>query len=301
MISMNSLKLIGLLVLAIIGISNASSAGSAQTVVVGGKNFTEQLLIAEMTSQLLEAKGISVRTKTGFSTSGIRQEQEAGLLDIYWEYTGTSLLAFNDVEEKLGPDEGYVRVSKLDARKGLIWLSPSKVNNTYALAMRRADAEAKGVVSISDLARLSREGESFQFACNTEFYIRPDGLLPLERAYQFEFGPQNVVRMEAGAIYEALRDDSSLDVGLVFSTDGRNAAYDFLLLEDDGGFFPAYLLSPVVRKTALDRNPELATHLEELSAKLDNTNMANLNSMVDVQRQSVEDVAALFLRNNGLI
>lgn len=298
---MNSLKLIGFLALVIIVVISGPPSSSAQMLVVGGKNFTEQLIIAEMTSQLLKAKGISVLTKTGFSTSGIRQEQEAGLVDLYWEYTGTSLVTFNDVRETLGPEEGYVRVSKLDARKGLIWLPPSKVNNTYALAMRRVDADAKRIVLISDLARLSREGEVFRFVCNTEFYIRPDGLLPLQRTYQFEFRPQDVIRMEAGAIYEMLRDDSSLDVGLVFSTDGRIAAYDFVLLEDDGGFFPAYLLAPVVRKATLDEHPSLATYLEGLSAKLDNKTMAALNSMVDVQKRPVEEVAASFLTDNGLI
>jgi osmoprotectant transport system substrate-binding protein len=115
----------------------ASWAGFAQTVVVGGKNFTEQLIVAEMTSQLLRAKGYRALTKTGFSTNGVRKEQEAGRIDLYWEYTGTSLLTFNNVTEPLGPEEAYALVADLDARKGLIWLTPSRINNTYALAMRR--------------------------------------------------------------------------------------------------------------------------------------------------------------------
>ena len=84
------------------------STGAAQTVVVGGKNFTEQLLVAEMTSQLLAAHGFSVQTRTGFTTLGTRKEQEAGLLDVYWEYTGTSLLTFNNVREALDPEEATV-------------------------------------------------------------------------------------------------------------------------------------------------------------------------------------------------
>jgi osmoprotectant transport system substrate-binding protein len=274
------------------------SCASAQTVVVGSKNFTEQLLLAEMTRQLLEAKGFSVITKTGYATAGVRKEQEAGLIDLYWEYTGTSLVTFNDVHERLGPQEAYARVAELDARKGLVWLSPSRINNTYALAMRRADATAKGIVSISDLATLIRQGQNLRFACNTEFYIRPDGLLPLQRAYEFEF--EDVVRMGTDAIYEALRDGSSADVGLVFSTDGRVAAFDFMLLEDDRGFFPSYLLTPVVRKATLEVFPEIAEHLNTLSAKLDNKTIASLNAMVDVQRLSVEEVAASFLSANDL-
>jgi osmoprotectant transport system substrate-binding protein len=273
----------------------------AQTLVIGGKNFTEQYLIAEMTSQLLQEKGYTTRTRTGYATPGIRREQETGQIDLYWEYTGTSLVTFNNVTEILEPQEAYTRVKALDAAKGLIWLSPSRVNNTYALAMRRTDAAQRGITSISDLAARIRQGETLRFACNTEFYIRPDGLLPLQRAYRFVFGATDVVRIEADAIYETLREGPSIDVGLVFSTDGRVTAFDFVLLEDDRKFFPSYLLAPVVRQRTLDWHPELADHLNALSGKLDNATMARLNARVDLQQQRVEDVARTFLKEAGLL
>jgi len=274
----------------------------AQSLVVGGKNFTEQQLVARMTSQLLEAKGFSVITRTGFATSGIRKEQEAGLIDLYWEYTGTSLVTFNNVKDALDADETYARVKELDAVKGLVWLTPSRVDNTYALAMRRADAARNRIRTISDLAALVRQGETFRFACNTEFYIRPDGLLPLQRAYRFAFGVGDVVRMDTDGIYDALRERrSSVDVGLVFSTDGRVTAFDFVLLEDDRKFFPSYVLTPVVRQRTLSQHPELAGHLNALSAKLDNAIMAGLNGKVDLEKQRVEDVARTFLKEAGLL
>src|SRR3712207_2917221 len=155
----------------VLAILLSGSFASTQSIVVGGKNFTEQRLITEMTRQLLEARGFEVETRTGYSTYGIRAELEAGHIDLYWEYTGTSLITFNNVREALGPEEAYALVAELDARKGLIWLSPSRVNNTYALAMRKGDAAARGITTISDLAALTRRGETFRFACNTEFYI----------------------------------------------------------------------------------------------------------------------------------
>jgi len=273
----------------------------AQTVVVGGKNFTEQRLMAEMTSQLLSAKGYFTRLRMGFATPGIRKEQEAGLIDVYWEYTGTSLLTFNNIRETLSPEETYARVKELDAKKGLIWLSPSKVDNTYALAMRRKDAEARGIATISDLAAHYRQGESLRFACNTEFFLRPDGLLPLQRAYRFALGLEDVIRVDTGAIYDVLREGRGVDVGLVFATDGRIPAYDLLVLQDDQRFFPSYLLTPVVRKSVLDRQPGLAEHLNVLSARLDNATMATLNAKVDVEKQPVEEVAATFLKTIGLV
>src|SRR3954451_9615903 len=115
----------------------------AQAIVVGAKEFTEQLLVAEMTTQLLKARGFTVHRGTGLSVSGVRDLQERGIIDLYWEYTGTALAVFNRVSEKLSPDEAYARVKALDAQRGLVWLTPSKVNNTYALAMRRADGRRK--------------------------------------------------------------------------------------------------------------------------------------------------------------
>src|SRR5919107_1879823 len=120
----------------------------AQSIVVGGKNFTEQLLVAEITNQFLRTKGLATRVRSGFSTSGVRKELEVGLVDIYWEYTGTALVTFHNVGEKLGPDDAYKRVRDLDAAKGVIWLSPSRINNTYALAMRKSDAAARAITSI---------------------------------------------------------------------------------------------------------------------------------------------------------
>ena len=275
------------------------SSALATTLAIGGKGFTEQRLIAELTSQLLRARGFTTNTQTGFSTTGLRREQEAGLIDIYWEYTGTSLITFNNVTEKLGPAVAYERVKALDAKKGLVWLSASKVDNTYALAMRAADATAKGIASVSDLAARARKGERFRLACNTEFYIRPDGLMPLQQAYGFEF--ERAVRMERDRVYEVLRTLSDVDVGLVFSTDGRIAAFNLVVLRDDRGFFPSYLLTPVVRQQTLDLHPEIAGYLNALSAKLDSATMADLNGMVDLEKRPVEDVASSFLKTSGLI
>src|SRR5215212_10380615 len=181
-----------------------SFAAFAQAIVVGAKEFTEQLLVAEMSTQLLQANGFAAHKGTGFATTGLRTLQEGGIIDLYWEYTGTSLTTFNHVTEKLSPDEGYERVKALDVRRGLVWLLPSKVYNTYALAMRRADAAARRIRSISDLAAQVREGEGIKLASTFEFLSRTDGLQPLQQTYGFKFTLGNVVGMDTGAIYNAL-------------------------------------------------------------------------------------------------
>ena len=272
----------------------------AQTVVVGGKNFTEQQLMAEMTTQLLKAKGFTVDKRAGLGTAPLRQAQEAGQIDVYWEYTGTSLITFNKLTDKLDANATYAKVKELDAAKGLVWLNPSKANNTYALAMRKKDADAKGIKTLDDLASKAKGGEGLKFGCNAEFYARPDGLVPLQKAYGFEFGRENVVRMDTGLVYQALRD-SQVDVGLVFATDGRVPAFDFVILTDTKGYFPTYAMTPVIRNETLDKNPKLAEILNGLSAKLDDATMAKLNASVDVDKKTVEEVAAGFLKAQSLV
>jgi osmoprotectant transport system substrate-binding protein len=276
------------------------TAAAAQNIVVGGKNFTEQQIMASMTAQLLKAKGFSPEVKAGMGSAVLRQAQENGQIDVYWEYTGTSLITYNKINDRMSPTDTYAKVKELDAAKGLVWLNPSKANNTYSLAMNQDDAKKQGIVTISDLARKVKDGAKLTFASNAEFYARPDGLKPLEQMYGFEFARDNVKRMDTGLVYQALKE-RQVDVGLVFATDGRIPAFNFVVLRDDKGYFPAYALTPVVRKQVLDANPKLADLLNGLSAKLDDATMARLNASVDVDKKTVEEVALGFLKQQGLV
>lgn len=276
------------------------NATANTTIVVGGKKFTEQQLVAEMTTQLLRANGYKVDKRADLGSSVLRAAQENGQVDVYWEYTGTSLITYNKVTDKLSAEETYKKISELDAQKGITWLNPSKANNTYALAMRKVDAEKDGVVSISDLAKNIEAGKSYKFASNAEFFSRPDGLRPLQEEYGFEFERKNIVRMDGGLTYQALRD-GQVDLALVLSTDGRIPAFGFVVLKDDKGFFPGYALTPVVRTKVLEANPKVGELLNALSSKLDDGTIAGLNSRVDVGREAIEGVAKGFLRESGLL
>jgi osmoprotectant transport system substrate-binding protein len=286
---------------AAIALGATSTAALAQAVVVGGKNFTEQQIMAAMTSQLLAAKGFKPEVKAGMGSAVLRQAQESGQIDVYWEYTGTSLITYNKVPGAgMSSEDIYKKVKELDAAKGLVWLNPSKANNTYSLAMNADDAKKHGINSISDLAAKIKGGAKLTFASNAEFYARPDGLKPLEEKYGFEFGREAVKRMDTGLVYQALKE-KQVDVGLVFATDGRIPAFNFVVLKDDKGYFPSYALTPVVRKAWLDANPKAAEALNALSAKLDDATMAKLNASVDVDKKTVEDVARNFLKDQKLV
>ncbi|RTR02426.1 glycine betaine ABC transporter substrate-binding protein [Halomonas nitroreducens] len=281
-------------------LAGSMATAQAEEIVVGGKNFTEQQILASMTTQYLEGLGYDVESRAGMGSAVLRQAQENGQIDLYWEYTGTSLINYNDVTESLSPEETYQRVKALDGEKGLVWLEPSAANNTYALAMREETVEETGIDSLSKLAEAVNGDEELTFAMNAEFYAREDGWRPLQQAYDFRVGRGDIKRMDSGLVYQALRD-GQVDVGLVFATDGRIPAFDFQVLEDDQAFFPAYALTPVVREETLEANPELAEQMNALSSLLDDQTMADLNARVDVERETIEDVAQSFLEDNDLL
>ena len=277
-------------------ILSATHVATAATISIGGKGFTEQLLVAEMTSQYLESKGYETELKTGMGTSLVRKALENKQIDMYWEYTGTAFLTFH--KNKFASQSGdfiYASVKEKDAKDNIVWMDKSNANNTYALAVRSVDAEAKGLKTLEDLASKVNAGDELKFGCNIEFYKRDDGLKPLQEAYGFEFSRSNVKRMDSGLVYKALKD-SQVDVGLVFATDGRIPAFGFTVLEDTKDFFPAYALTPTVRKETLDANPKLGEYLNELSSMLDDVTMARLNAEVDVDKKSVQEVAKEFLK-----
>lgn len=280
----------------------ASPALTSSALKIGGKNFTEQLILSSMTSQYLRAKGFGTELTSGLGSTLMRQALESGQLDVVWDYTGTALIVFNRVQEKLDGPESYARVKALDADKGLVWLAPSRINNTYALAMPRARAEAAGVTTLSALAAKMRADPDARhpFAVDMEFAARPDGLEPLKAAYQLPFTRKDVIQLDPGLVYTALKNDQ-VELGLVYMTDGRVKGFDLALLEDDLHFFPPYNAVPVVRRVVLDAHPELAALLDALASKLDNAAMTEMNYQVDIGQQPVDKVAGDFLRGHGLI
>jgi osmoprotectant transport system substrate-binding protein len=290
-----------LLVIAAAALLGTVSGATAQTkaVVVGGKNFTEQLLLAEMTTELLKSKGLEPEKKDGLASSLLRQAQERGEVDVYWEYTGTALVVYNKVEERLAPDETYTRVKELDSKKGLVWLKPSSANNTYAIAATADQAQQKNLQTISDLARLAASA-NLKLATDGEFARRDDGLVGLQKTYGFTYPRTNIVLMDPGLTYEALRQ-GRVETAVVLSTDGRVKAFNLTVLRDDKGFFPSYVLAPVARREVLDAYPQLADILNDLSGRLTEDVMRGLNAEVDVDKKDVRQVASEFLKKQNLL
>jgi osmoprotectant transport system substrate-binding protein len=290
------LTLIAMLVAAM----HAASA-MASDLVVGGKNFTEQYVLTEITTQYLRAKGYTVDSKTGLGSTLLRSAQENNQIDIVWEYTGTAALVYNKITDKLDPKAMYERVKELDAKRGLVWLDASPLNNTYALGLPQQVAKATGIHTISQLAAwlAAQPKARHVFAMDAEFANRPDGLKPLETAYGMQFSRREIKQMDPGLVYTALHNDQ-VTIGLIYTTDGRVKGFNIVPLEDDMHHFPAYNATPVVREPILKQNPQLAVQLDALSHALNNDVVLEMNKQVDIDGTSVQAVAADFLRTHTL-
>ena len=271
--------------------------------VVGSKNFTEQQILGQIMIQLLQAKAFTCEDKTGLGgTLVARKALENGQIDVYMEYTGTALVTMLK-EKKIitDPKECYAFVKKADLeRNGLVWLPYMSFNNTYCLMMRKDDAAAKGIKTLSALsAYVKANPDAIRFGTGPEFYARPDGYKPLQKKYDFKFPKDKIIKMDDGLLYKALKD-GQVDVAMGFATDGRIKP-DLVVLEDDLNYFPVYNPAPVVRKETATEFPELESIFSALAEKLDTQTMTDLNYAVDSEHKSVADVAREWLKSVGLI
>jgi osmoprotectant transport system substrate-binding protein len=280
----------------------ATLPAMAANLVLGGKNFTEQYVLTEITAQYLRARGYTIDARTGLGSVLLRSAQENGQVDVTWEYTGTAALVYHKLKEKMTPDEMYEKVKALDAKQGLVWLNKSPLNNTYALGLPAEAAQKSGIRTISQLSAKMKsdpKGTRHVFGMDAEFANRPDGLKPLEAAYDLHFSRAETKQMDPGLVYTALHNNQ-LTIGLVYTTDGRVKGFGIVPLEDDLHYFPPYNATPVVRASVLQQNPKLADQLNALSAALDNNVMLEMNKQVDIDGKSVQAVAAEFLRTHKL-
>jgi osmoprotectant transport system substrate-binding protein len=298
-------RTMAVIVLVIGLLAPAGSIGAAEkAITIGGKNFTEQYILAELAKLLLENQGFTVDLRTGVGTAIARQSLETAQIDMYFEYTGTAYTVFHKQDDQAimtDPQKVYDWVKAKDAEKDLIWLEPVAFNNTYTLMMRRQDAEKMGVKSITDFGRhVTANPKDISFALEAEFWERPDGFKALMKLYNFTMPVQAVKRMDMGLTYLALKNNQ-VTSAMGFATDGRITAFDLVNLEDDKNFFPVYNPAPVVRREILEKHPEIQTILKPLAEKLDTASMQRLNAQVDVEHLDVTRAAEAWLKEAGLL
>ena len=271
-------------------------------VVVGSKDFTEQIILGQVAVIALKVAGFEVDDQTGLGGTAINREALlAGETDMYWEYTGTAWIAHLGHEDPItDPQECYDEVKAEDAGNDLVWLAMAPFNNTYTLMMKQDTGKELGIETISDLAEYIKGGGDASLCINQEFYARPDGFRGVEKLYDFQFDEDQVIMMDSGLTYKALKD-GKCTTAMGFATDGRIAAFGFFNMEDDKQFFPVYNPAPVVRQEIVDQYPGVAIVLDPIAQALTTEKMMELNKRVDIDEEDPKDVACDFLMFEGLV
>lgn len=286
-----------LLCTAFLAIACAGGGDSSGAVIrIGSKDFTEQLILGEMYALVLEDAGYEVERKLNLGGTPVAQAAlESGEIDLYPEYTGTGLLSVLKAEVNSDPAAVYETVAtQYKDQFNLVWLQPSPMNNTQALAMTQEKSSELGITTISDFAA---QASDLVLIGPPEFEVREDGLPGLQSAYG-DFQLKSYKAVDAGLRYKGLTDGEA-DVAVAFGTDGEISAFDLVVLEDDRQLFPPYQVAPVVRQELLDNQPDVQTVLNELSPLITDEVMQSLNFQVTGEGEEPEAVAELFLVESG--
>ena len=268
---------------------------------VAAKDFTEQLILGNMFSTALAAAGAEVTNLTNIPGSfGARKAMTSGQANISPEYTGTGWINYLGNENPVkGAEAQYQAVKEADAKNGLTWLPPAPMDDTYAFAIRESEAQRLGINKLSDLAKLDKG--DLTFCVESEFANRNDGFVPMLKTYGLTRDKLGrVTNLDTGIIYTATAD-GQCNFGEVFTTDGRIPGLKLKVLEDDKAFFPHYNLSAVVNSNMLEQHPEVAEIFAQLSPKLTNEVMLDLNARVDTGGEDPAIVARDWLVEEGLL
>ena len=274
----------------------ARPARAAPRIRIGSKNFTEQLVVAELFAQGLEGAGAQVERRVNLGGTAIAHRAlTTGEIDLYPEYTGTGLGVVLKQPPEGTPEEVLAKVRAGYAPLGLTWLDPSGIDNGNALLVLPRTAQRLGLATLSDLARAAPQ---LTLAAGNEFADRADGLPGLRRVYGMEF--RRFRQFAALGLRYAALQHGQADVVNAYATDWQIAVGGYTVMRDDRHLWPPYQLAAVVRDEALRDWPALAAPLLAIGAKLDNPVMQELNRQVDQDGEEPREVAARFLRQRGL-
>lgn len=280
-------------------ILSLGGCGEKNTVNIGSKDFSENILLAEMFAQLIENHtDIKVKRKLNMGGTFVCFEAiKKGEIDIYPEYTGTGLTAQLKMNVNPDADKTYQIVSEEFHRQfDIKWLEPIGLNNTYAIGITKETAEKYNLKKCSELAAVS---ENLVFGADHEFFDRQDGYEGFVEKYGIKFKGEPK-KMNISLKNQAV-GKGDIDVTDVFATDGEIKKYNLVVLEDDEGFFPPYYAAPIIINDTLAEYPQLEEVLNKLAGKIDNKTMAELNYLVNIEQSDIATIAKDFLVETGLI
>jgi len=272
--------------------SGAAARRVGGAIVVGSKNFTEQLVLGELLAQTIEREtslAVDRRLNLG-GTLICDRALMTGDIDVYVEYTGTALTAVFHQPIVTDASAVFDTVRTLYAKTGRTLLPPLGFNNTFAILVRGADARSRGLRTIEDAAR---ESPRWRAGFGYEFVERPDGYPGLSKMYGLRF-PDAPHVMDLTLSYRALAS-GQVDLIAGDATAGLIKGLDLVQLEDNRHYFPPYDAAAVARAETLLRYPQILTALERLSGRVSAADMRAMNYAADVEHRDVAAIARQFL------
>jgi osmoprotectant transport system substrate-binding protein len=267
-------------------------------IVVGSKNFTENLILAEMFAQIIESRA-NLPVERRFYLQGTFICQQALLaerIDLYPEYTGTALAAVLKQSPEGDKQRVYQRVQDGYKKFGLEIGPPLGFNDTFAMIIRGDDARRLQLNTLSQGASFTPK---WRAGFGYEFMERPDGYKGLVASYNLRFAEPPRI-MDLGLLTRALKDHQ-VDIIAGNNTDGLIRAFDFFVLEDDHHYFPPYEAVAIMRAKVLDAHPEVKSALSALANAISDDDMRRLNYAVDGEHRDPTEVVREFLRERKLV
>ena len=264
---------------------------------IGAKNFTEQLILGELYSQALKAKGFDVVLKANVgSTEIIHRALRRGALDMYPEYVGVLLSEVaDDLSRPSSPAAAYEVAKEFEEENGFTLLAQTPFADSNALAVMPRFAERSAVRTIADLGRLKGP---LRIGALPEFRTRFEGLKGLKQVYGLD--NLRVTAMSAEQRYPAL-DNGRVEVASVFTTEAQLAGSKYVVLDDPHGLFASGHVAPIVSEKILEAHgPRLSAAIDAVSQRLTTAAMREMNAAVDLNGRMPADVAAEFLRRHKL-
>jgi osmoprotectant transport system substrate-binding protein len=273
--------------------ATAASCGekkNSPAVRIGSKDFTENLILAELYALALEDAGIPVKRKFALASSVVHTTLVNNEIDLYPEYTGTGLLSVLKRGLETDPQKVYRIVKDQYKQKfNLVWLDYAPANDGQGLAIAKRAADEYGIRTISDL---QRNAEKIRFASQGEFDAREDALPLLIKVYG-PFNWKSSVVYSNALKYQVLLQNEA-DAAPAYTTEGQLAGGDVVPLIDDKAAWPPYNIAPVLRQEILEKYPNIAEILNRVNAKIDTPSITALNAQVDLDKEEYEDVAKAF-------
>jgi osmoprotectant transport system substrate-binding protein len=271
-----------------------------ETIVVGSKNFTEQIVLAELFAQQIEAHStlhVERRVNLG-GTMLCHQALVTGKIDLYPEYTGTAFIAIlkhSPNSDQTASDIFRTVRKEYLHRFDVEVLPPLGFNNTFAIVVRGDDATRLHLRKVSDIRVYAPK---WRAGFGYEFMERPDGYRGWVSAYGLHFSGEPRI-LDLGLLYRALADHQ-VDLVAGNATDGMITALGMVALEDDRRYFPAYEAVPLVRRATMDRHPEVGVALKKLAGTISEEEMRRMNYAVDGEHRDPAEVVQAFRNAKGL-